>query len=96
MNDILLNQIRQIAGSYSHIHRVIIFGSRSRGDYRPKSDIDLAVDSDEDISAFQYDLETKVDTLLKFDVTLLSETLDSAFLEQIRKDGKCIYDRSAI
>ena len=39
---IVIDQIRQLAAQYD-IQRVLLFGSRARGDYRPRSDIDLAI-----------------------------------------------------
>ena len=38
----VLDEIRQLAETY-HIEKVILFGSRARGDYKRTSDIDLAV-----------------------------------------------------
>ena len=32
-------------GAEPSVHRVILFGSRARGDARPRSDVDLAVDA---------------------------------------------------
>ncbi len=38
----VLEEIRDLAEKY-HLKKVILFGSRARGDYRRTSDIDLAV-----------------------------------------------------
>lgn len=38
----VLEEIRQLAEKYG-IHKVILFGSRARGDFKRASDIDLAV-----------------------------------------------------
>lgn len=42
INANVIKQIREIAEQYD-LHRVILFGSRARGDYKERSDIDLAV-----------------------------------------------------
>lgn len=42
IRQIVIDEIRQIAKSYG-VERVVLFGSRARGDYRERSDIDLAV-----------------------------------------------------
>ena len=38
-----LNKIRRVLTRYPQVNRVVIFGSRARGDFKPNSDIDLAV-----------------------------------------------------
>ena len=86
-------QIAKIADCYSYIEKIILFGSRARKDNWPKSDIDLAVYSSEHLFEFIYDLETKTDTLLEFDVTCMNSSLDEEFIEQIEVEGKCIYEK---
>lgn len=39
----LLDQIKKCAGKYPNIYKIVLFGSRARGDYRTNSDIDLAI-----------------------------------------------------
>lgn len=92
--DKVLSEIKRISLSYKAIQKVILFGSRARGDHNEKSDIDLAVYADGEISGFRYDLETKIPTLLEFDITKMTEGLDPAFLEQVAKEGIVIYEKS--
>ena len=75
------------------IERVILFGSRARGDNRARSDIDLAVIGG-DIDRFRTCLDEQARTLLKFDVVDLSRDLPSDFRESIRKDGVILYDET--
>ena len=49
------------------IQKLMLFGSRARGDNRPKSDIDLAVQGG-DVAGFTDDVNEKARTLLFFDV----------------------------
>ena len=74
------------------IERVILFGSRARGDYRRESDIDLAVRGG-DPERFRLALEEETSTLLRFDVIDLNHPLQSALLEAIRKEGCLIYEK---
>lgn len=60
---IVLKEICQFAEKYD-IDRVILFGSRARGDYRRVSDIDLAV-SGKNIVRFALDVDEETSTLLK-------------------------------
>lgn len=43
MNELLINQIREIAGNYPEIQSILLFGSRTHGDYNELSDVDLAM-----------------------------------------------------
>ena len=39
----VLNELKSLFDRYSDIEKVILFGSRARGDYTPKSDIHIAI-----------------------------------------------------
>lgn len=92
MNTALLSEIKHFARACG-LERVILFGSRARGDNRARSDIDLAVIGG-DIDRFRSCLDEQVQTLLKFDVVNLSRDLPSEFRESIRKDGVILYDET--
>ena len=49
------------------IKKLILFGSRARGDFKRTSDIDLAVEGG-NISAFAVQVDEEVSTLLEFDI----------------------------
>ena len=84
-------EIIQLAKQYD-IQKVILFGSRARGDNWERSDIDLAV-SGGDIPRFALDLDGEVWTLLLFDVVNLDEPVQSALLKEIARDGVLIYEK---
>lgn len=90
----IISQISSIAACYDNISKVVLFGSRSRGDNGPRSDIDIAVYAIGDIFDFKWDLETRVSTLLEFDITVVHDGLDEFFLKQIENDGVTIYEKS--
>lgn len=91
MKEQVIEEIKEIAREHG-IEKVILFGSRARGDYHRASDIDLAVCGG-DIVNFALDVEEKTSTLLSFDVVDLSKSLKEEFLEAIRKDGIVIYEK---
>lgn len=64
-NDIK-REIIALAKTYG-LAKVILFGSRARGDDHPRSDIDLAI-SGGDIVGFRTDIDEVVRTLLMFSV----------------------------
>lgn len=73
------------------MQRVILFGSRARGDYRARSDIDLAVCGG-NYPRFCLDIEEDVPTLLMFDVVNLDGPVQRELLEEIGKDGVTVYE----
>ena len=91
IRDVVLKQIRDLAAQYG-LRKVILFGSRARGDFKERSDIDLAV-SGGDISGFALAVDEETDTLLQYDVVNLDSRVDEALLKNIEKDGKVLYEK---
>lgn len=89
----ILKSIIEICKRHTEVRKVILFGSRARGDNGFKSDIDLAVYSDVSISELIEDIELNTRTLLEYDFTDMNEIQDEFFLEQIDKDGIVIYEK---
>lgn len=85
----VLDEIRGLARQYG-IEKVILFGSRARGDFSRISDIDLAVQGG-DCVGFALDLEEKTSTLSTFDVVDLTNCTRKEFADTIRKEGIVIY-----
>lgn len=87
----VIEEIRAIARKYD-VERVILFGSRARGDYYRASDIDLAVLGG-NIEKFSIDIEEETSTLLEFDIIDLGQPLQEGFLNSIRKEGIVLYEK---
>lgn len=91
IREAVLEQIRSLAEQHG-LNRVILFGSRARGDFRERSDIDLAV-SGGHIAAFSLDVDEETDTLLQYDVVNLDVPVDKALLDNIQREGVTIYEK---
>lgn len=89
--DELYKQIAALARKYG-AKRLVLYGSRARGDNRYNSDIDLAVyDMPETNRAnFRMDCE-ELPTLLKFDIVHITDDMNPVFLANIKKDGVELY-----
>lgn len=72
LKDYIVEQIREVGNKY-HLDKIVLFGSRARGDYRERSDIDLAVYGAEKKleSSIYFEIDDEVETLLKFDVVFI-------------------------
>lgn len=74
------------------ICRVLLFGSRARGDYKERSDIDLAAAGGH-IDEFSIRVDEETSTLLSYDVVNLDGAVDSELRESIRREGRVIYEK---
>ena len=91
IKQVVLDELISIAERY-HIEKLILFGSRARGDFRRTSDIDLAV-SGGDFTRFALDVEEETSTLLKYDFVDLDRSIQEELLKSIEKEGVVIYEK---
>lgn len=89
-NSLELRKIIEICRKYPFVQKVVLFGSRARGDYHPRSDFDIALYvSQGDISLLKEEIE-EIPTLLHIDITVITEKIsdfDVLFIENIKKEG---------
>lgn len=93
----LIENIQNICKKYLSVEKVVLFGSRARGDHTLRSDYDLAVygelQPNEIVllrSAFREDLPT----LHKIDAVFMQNQTDETFIKNIEKEGILIYDKT--
>jgi len=91
LKPIVLEEIKEYARK-NGLNKVVLFGSRARGDHKEKSDIDLAV-SGGNVSAFAIDVDEKTSTLLKFDIVNLDASVQEGLRESIEEEGIVIYEK---
>ena len=87
----ILEEIRTFAKRYE-LSRVILFGSRARGDQKERSDIDLAV-SGGNITGFSLAVDENTNTLLRFDIVNLDASVQEELLQSIEREGVMIYEK---
>ena len=73
------------------VEKVLLFGSRARGDFKRTSDIDLAV-SGGDFDRFALDVDEETTTLLMFDIIDLDREMQPELRESIEKEGVVLYE----
>ncbi|MBQ7595796.1 MAG: nucleotidyltransferase substrate binding protein [Clostridia bacterium] len=85
--DSIYNDIKQLGSRYK-ASKIVLFGSRARGDNRDNSDIDIAVYNmpGNNQSAFLDGIDS-LNTLADFDVVFVCESTDANLLKNIEKDG---------
>lgn len=82
-------------GKKYHAEKIVLFGSRARGDNRERSDIDLAVYGmpEQNRPLFWSDVDD-LPTLLKFDLVHITAHTDPALAQIIEKEGVTLYEQS--
>ncbi len=91
LKDALIDELIALAQKYG-VEKLILFGSRSRGDFRERSDIDLAF-SGGNAPAFMLDVDEETHTLLKFDLIDLSRPVQKELLDSIQREGILLYEK---
>lgn len=88
-----INELTRFFKSRPDIEKVVIFGSRAKGNYRNGSDIDFAVWSDDEylyrLSSDLYDLPTPY----KFDVVDYKKLTHEGMKKSIDTDGILFYEK---
>ena len=95
LSDKLIAEIRELARKHP-IQRIMLFGSRARGDHHATSDIDLAVfplPYFNSRGAVSIDID-EFATLLKTDLVFVDEQTDALLLDRINREGVLLYERS--
>ena len=87
----VLQEIIQLAKK-NCVEKVILFGSRARGDFRRTSDIDIAVTGG-DFARFALDVDETTSTLLEFDIVDLDKPVRKELLESIKREGVVLYEK---
>lgn len=72
--------------------RVVLFGSRARGNNRSKSDIDIAVEGCTNCNTLRDALDNEVETLLGIDLVDLDTTRSEELRREIARDGVVLYE----
>ena len=87
----VIQEIIQLAKE-NQVEKVILFGSRARGNFKERSDIDLAICGGNSCH-FIFDVDEETSTLLEFDVIDLDKPVQKELLEAIRREGILLYEK---
>ena len=89
-------QLRAVFASWPAISRVLLYGSRAKGNYRPGSDIDLTIEADALPLAQLLAIENQIDDLLlpwMVDLSVREQIENPSLLEHIARVGVPFYVR---
>lgn len=89
-------KINNLFKQFEFIDKVILYGSRAKGNYKPSSDIDITLFGDNlTLSELQL-VENEIDDLLlpyKFDISIYNQISNIELIEHIDRVGKVLYNK---
>jgi len=89
--------LQEIGKNHPGIKRIIIFGSRARGNYKNASDVDLAIEGDlspADIWKISGLLNDEAPTPYFFDVVHFDNLSGRGFKERLEGEGSVVYSKT--
>ena len=94
LKDSTIAKIIAVFAKYPQIYKVLLYGSRAKGNYRKGSDIDLTI-----IGDFKYadlaKIENEIDDLFlpyTLDISIFSDIDNQDLIEHINRVGIVFYD----
>lgn len=89
-----------VFSSYPEVKRVLIYGSRAKGNYKNGSDIDLTIKGDDEITLGTLNkISWQLDDLLlpySFDLSLYHQITNKELLDHIQRVGVIFYEKNKI
>lgn len=89
-------KILSIFQKHENIEKVIIYGSRAKGNYREGSDIDFTVVGDlnyDDLIKLKHEFEESAIPYL-IDISIFSDLKSENLIEHINRVGKVFYEKN--
>jgi len=94
LSDKTVNDIKNIFSKYKQVEKVVIYGSRAKGNYRKGSDIDLSFFGENVNRDILYEIEENIEELYLpylFDMSIYKQIENKNLIEHINRIGKVFY-----
>lgn len=97
LNILEFKSVVEVFQNTDKVRKAILFGSRAKGNYRPGSDIDIAIFSDnlsfDDYLVLKINLD-ELDLLQKIDLVKFESIENPDLIDHINRVGIVIYERA--
>ncbi|MBM7865637.1 nucleotidyltransferase domain-containing protein [Heliobacterium gestii] len=88
-----LSALIHVFTQYRQVDRVVLFGSRARGDYHSRSDIDLSIESATEIPPEVFFAVDEAAGIYKVDIVNRNHLNNHRLAKKIEQEGIVIYKR---
>lgn len=98
LKDIELAKLNEVFAANKRIERVVLYGSRAKGNYKPFSDVDITLEGDELTHTDLSRLSLAIDDLLlpyQFDISIFHTLKNEALIDHIRRMGITIFEKKS-
>ena len=96
LSDKEFDEMTTIFGKCKNLEKVILYGSRAKGNYKKFSDVDITLEGNNltlaDLFQIQ-DLLYESNLPYMYDVSIFSSITNSALIDHIRRRGSVIWER---
>lgn len=92
-----IEQMQAVFAKFPQVEKVILYGSRAKGNYRPASDIDMTLVGKELSLSISYRIEDALDDLLlpyKIDISIMQHINNPDLLAHIERVGQVFYSKA--
>jgi type I restriction enzyme S subunit len=97
LTDVELSKLHRVFSQYADIEKVVLYGSRAKGNHRPFSDVDISLIGNTFTPSQLYKLSLDVDDLLlpyQFDISIFHTLNNSDLTDHIKRVGITIYQKN--
>ena len=97
LNESSVEQITAVLARYGEVEKAILYGSRAKGNFRPGSDIDLALVGTSLNHALLGRIAQDLDDLplpWRFDLSLFASITHADLVDHIRRVGFTFYEKN--
>ena len=98
LKDIELEKLSKVFAANERIERVVLYGSRAKGNYKPFSDVDITLEGAELTHTDLNRISLVIDDLLlpyQFDISIFHTLKNEALIDHIRRMGITIYEKKS-
>ena len=91
------NKIKSVISANPRINRVVLYGSRAKGTYKPFSDVDITLVGNELTHEDLNRIILAIDDLLlpyQFDISIFHQLKNDTLIDHINRRGIVIYDKT--
>ena len=99
LTDIELDKLQDVFSRYADIEKVVLYGSRAKGNYKPFSDVDISLMGDSLTRNRINALSLEIDDLLlpyQFDISVFHSLANFDLISHIQRVGITIYQKEKL
>ena len=99
LKEATINKIIAVFEKYTQIEKILLYGSRAKGNYRNGSDIDLTLIGDQLNYSQLSGIESDIDDLFlpySFDISIFKDIDNPDLVEHINRVGVVLYEKDSL